>query len=170
MTDEEILERAEKNILAQVIDEPKIEMEKELELNDLILYFLDKNKYSMTKRYSHRSLGDTFYFCRHYYPELRLNDLIESLFTLVKEGRVGTFICGDIRKRVWWVKNTLPGMIEKPEVESFPGDEYDIDYTDRINRFDLYHNFRNHSPGIKNHIKRLTYGHDRGEGYLNKLV
>lgn len=55
-----------------------------------------------------RSQKDLYNIVRYYYPNISFKEFRSTLFTLVNDRRIGTFYCGDIRKRVF--RRNSPGI------------------------------------------------------------
>lgn len=76
----------------------------------LMHIFLDLNSYqtlyAKTNAFQcygnrRRSQKDLYNIVRYYYPNVSFKEFRAALFTLVNNRRIGTFYCGDIRKRVF---------------------------------------------------------------------
>lgn len=69
-------------------------------------YYVNSNR-SQTPAGRRRSLGDIFMICKTYYPTCNLHDVIKALYVTLPAAsgtrNLGSLICSQINKRVWWM-------------------------------------------------------------------
>lgn len=82
-----------------------------------------------------RTITDIYRLCLTYVsPDLRLVEVIEKLCGLVASGYYASYICGDIKKRVWWQYGSRH-IFGGEKVN----DEYDLDYSGFMEKFGISH-------------------------------
>jgi hypothetical protein len=82
-----------------------------------------------------RSIGDIYRIVLRYYPDATLSEVYNNLIALVAENIVHTFICLNIRKRVYMKKSEGVSKFNVAGVAGEPIDEFNIDLS-QLPRFD----------------------------------
>lgn len=102
-----------------------------------------------------RTLGDIYRLCLTYVDKnIRLEEAIVALFSLIKTGHVGSYICEEIDKRVWY-SGTLVGA--STAFQCGEVDEYGLDYSDYIKTFQVetraIYGYGTNNCKIKNYVQ-----------------
>lgn len=118
-----ILDDIEKNILDNVPElyldtsEEIEELIKTFNIEEFIIWFLKEGNINLDTRSlngalycdngRYRSLGDIYRICQYYFKNITLLEVLEVIFNI---HRLGSWICGDIGKRIYFYQREyLPG-------------------------------------------------------------
>jgi hypothetical protein len=77
--------------------------------------------------FSNRSIGDLFRIVKNYHPDISFERLFDLVIELIDEGKVGSFICADIGKRVYFTGTYCNGKLIDEFHNELPDDlEYRV--------------------------------------------